>query len=111
MRVVLPAGLSVAFVAIVVAGLFDEGRVAAPSPEPVGDTVAGPSIGDHWHATYEYIVCGDQQPHAPAFSGVGIHTHGGEIIHLQDGDQIGIVFGPERGVVQRALTDPPARLY
>jgi len=181
LRVVLPAGLSVAFVAIVVAGLFDEGRVAAPSPEPVGDTVADPIVGDHWHATYEYIVCGDQQPLAPAFSGVGIHTHGGEIIHVhpfeesevgvgarlvkwfeyggglldgdevrmpgsavtykngdecpdgtigkvqifangdriqdyedyipQDGDHIGIVFGPERGVVRRALTDPPARLY
>ena len=181
MRVVLPASLSVAFIAIVVAGLFDEGRVAAPPPEPVADTAAGPIIGDHWHATYEYIVCGDHQLLSPAFSGVGIHTHGGTIIHLhpfqeseagagarlvkwfgyggglldgdevrmpgsavtykngdecpdgtigtvqifanngrrqdyedyipQDGDHIGIVFGPERGVVRRTLTNPPARLY
>ncbi len=183
--VVLPAGLAVAFVAVVVAAVFDEGKATAPggSPEPSGDALAVPPIigEDHWHATYEYIVCGEQQPLAPAFEGVGVHTHGGDIIHIhpfqqseegagarlvkwfeyggglldgdevrmpgssvtykngdecpdgtigtvqifanngriqgyedyipQDGDHIGIVFGPERGVVRRTLTNPPARLY
>ncbi len=181
---VLPAGLAVAFVAVVVAAVFDDGKATAPggSPEPNGGATAGPPrTDDHWHATYEYIVCGDQQSLAPLFSGVGVHTHGDGIIHIhpfqqseegagarlvkwfeyggglldgdevrmpgsavtfkngdecpdgtigtvqifasgeriqdyedyipQDGDHIGIVFGPERGVVRRTLTNPPARLY
>ncbi len=182
---VLPAGLAVAFVAVVVAAVFGEGKAAAPggSPASRGEaTAVPPLIGeDHWHATYEYIVCGEQQLLAPAFEGVGIHTHGGEIIHMhpfssseegagarlvkwfeyggglldgdevrmpgsavtykngdecpdetigtvqifanggrirdyeeylpQDGDHIVIVFGPDRGVVQRILKNAPPGLY
>ncbi len=86
MRVVLPAGLVVAFVAIVVAGVLEGNRATAPSPsgspEPGGDVIAAPLIGDHWHATYEYIVCGEKQQPAPTWSGSGVHTHGDGILHI-----------------------------
>jgi len=86
LRVVLPAGLTVAFVAVVVAAVLEDGRATAPSPggspEPSAD-VAAPRVGeDHWHAVYEYIVCGEPQPPAPMWSGSGIHTHSDAIIHI-----------------------------
>lgn len=41
-----------------------------------------PHIGkDHWHATYEYIVCGVKQPNFPTWS-AGVHTHGDGYIHI-----------------------------
>ncbi len=175
----------VAFVAIVVAAVLDDGRAAAPSPgaspEASDDAKLPPRIGDHWHVTYEYVVCGEPQPLAPAWTGSGVHTHDGGIMHIhpfsaseegegarlvkwfeyggglldgdevrlpgsaethkngdecpdgmigkvqvfaddlriqdyedyipQDGDHVVIVFGPERGVVQRTLTSTPAQLY
>ncbi len=82
MRVVLPAGLVVAFVAIVLAGVLGSGRADAPSPEPGGDAITGPRVGDHWHAVYEYIVCGEKQPPAPLWSGSGVHTHADGIMHI-----------------------------
>jgi plastocyanin len=42
---------------------------------------AAPSIGDHWHATYETIVCGEPQPNVRQWSG-GVHTHGSGTVHL-----------------------------
>ncbi|MCH7810316.1 MAG: hypothetical protein IH863_07035 [Chloroflexi bacterium] len=87
MRVVLPAGLAVAFVAIVVAGVLGSDRATAPSPsgspEPSGDAAVPPRMGeDHWHATFEYIVCDELQPLAPTFEGAGVHTHGDGIMHI-----------------------------
>jgi len=42
-----------------------------------------PRIGkDHWHATYTYFVCGEKQPNAPTWEGVGVHTHGDGVIHI-----------------------------
>ena len=87
MRVVLPAGLAVAFVAIAVAGVLESDRATAPSPsgspEASGGVTMPPRMGeDHWHATYEYIVCGELQPLAPIFEGVGVHTHGDGIMHI-----------------------------
>lgn len=42
-----------------------------------------PRIGkDHWHATYQYIVCGKKQPNFPTWEGVGVHTHGDGVIHI-----------------------------
>lgn len=40
-----------------------------------------PRNGDHWHATYEYIVCGNKQPNFPTWSG-GVHTHADGYIHI-----------------------------
>jgi len=40
-----------------------------------------PLIGDHWHATYDYIVCGEARPNAP-FWEAGIRTDGDGIIHI-----------------------------
>ena len=41
-----------------------------------------PRIADHWHANYTFDVCGDRQPNAPTWEGVGVHTHGDGIIHI-----------------------------
>jgi len=86
LRVVLPAGLVVAFVAIVVAGVVEGGRADAPSPDGSpgpGEEISGPRIGvDHWHVIYEYVVCGETQPAAPMWSGSGVHTHGDGIMHI-----------------------------
>lgn len=41
----------------------------------------GAQVGDHWHATYEVIICGILRPKLPATPG-GIHTHGDGVIHV-----------------------------
>ena len=48
--------------------------------ESVGTTTR-PRVSDHWHARYEYWVCGELQPNAPGWNS-GIHTHGDGIIHI-----------------------------
>ncbi len=40
-----------------------------------------PYAGDHWHARYRVVICGEEQPVFRVSEG-GIHTHGGEIIHV-----------------------------
>ena len=45
------------------------------------ETRPGPNIGDHWHASYEIWVCGEQLPDIPQFDG-GVHTHGAGLIHM-----------------------------
>ena len=40
----------------------------------------GPSIDDHWHATYEIWVCGERLPHLAFWEG-GVHTHDDGFIH------------------------------
>ena len=47
----------------------------------VQSAAAGPRINDHWHATYETIVCGEPQPNVRQWSG-GVHTHSDGIMHL-----------------------------
>ncbi len=42
---------------------------------------AGPRIGDHWHAPYQFFACGEKQPNAPTWES-GVHTHGDGIIHI-----------------------------
>ena len=41
-----------------------------------------PHISDHWHASYSWYVCGEKQPNAPTWEGVGVHTHGDGIFHI-----------------------------
>jgi plastocyanin len=43
---------------------------------------AAPKISDHWHARYDFTVCGQRQPNALTWEGVGVHTHGDGIIHI-----------------------------
>ncbi|HEY5638954.1 MAG TPA: hypothetical protein VIW01_02795 [Dehalococcoidia bacterium] len=84
LRVVLPVGLVLAFVAVGVAALLEGSKATAPggSPLPAGEPSVAPRISeDHWHAVYEYIVCGELQPLAPTWTG-GIHTHDDGIIHI-----------------------------
>jgi hypothetical protein len=92
LTVVLPAGLAVAFVAVVVTAMLDDGTASAPSGEDPSATLApaetvgaggSPRVGDdHWHAAYQYIVCGVLHRPAPAWDGTGVHTHGDGIIHI-----------------------------
>lgn len=44
--------------------------------------VGAPRIGrDHWHATYQFWVCGERQPNFPAWE-AGVHTHADGVIHI-----------------------------
>jgi uncharacterized cupredoxin-like copper-binding protein len=46
-------------------------------------TAGAPRIGDHWHATYTFTVCGEKQPNAPFWEGSsGVHTHADGIMHI-----------------------------
>ena len=67
----LEAGLLVALVALVAIYPIDESDV-------------GPSIGDHWHASYEIWVCGQRLPHLQFWPG-GVHTHDDGIVHSHPG--------------------------
>jgi len=40
-----------------------------------------PSRGDHWHARYSIVLCGESIPPRP-YSDGGIHTHGQGKIHI-----------------------------
>ncbi len=49
----------------------------------VRSATGAPRVGvDHWHARYSYYICGEKQPPAPTWSGVGVHTHADGIIHM-----------------------------
>jgi len=69
--VVLPTTAAVLVVAATVIAAFGDTRRA--------DTP--PARGDHWHATYSYIVCGQRQPNFPTWE-AGVHTHADGIIHI-----------------------------
>jgi hypothetical protein len=69
--VVAPATLAIALVVAVVALVADSGTASSP-----------PHINvDHWHARYQYVVCGELQFNAPQWDG-GVHTHADGIIHI-----------------------------
>lgn len=40
-----------------------------------------PRVGDHWHASYEVVLCGRPEPQL-AYSPGNIHTHGDGVIHI-----------------------------
>lgn len=40
-----------------------------------------PRIGDHWHARYSIVVCGQAQPALPFTQG-NVHSHGDGLIHI-----------------------------
>ncbi len=42
---------------------------------------SGPRVGDHWHAPFKVVICGERVPPLPAADG-DIHTHGDDIIHI-----------------------------
>ena len=49
----------------------------------VRSATGAPRIGvDHWHVPYTYYICGEKQPPAPTFEGIGVHTHADGIIHI-----------------------------
>ena len=46
-------------------------------------TTGDPKVGDHWHASYEVVICGERQPDIPAFEGPeGVHSHGDGLVHM-----------------------------
>ena len=49
----------------------------------VRGATAAPRNGDHWHATYQTLICGQRQPHFPTWeASEGVHTHADGIIHM-----------------------------
>jgi DNA-binding CsgD family transcriptional regulator len=62
----------------------DNDRATAPNGDGVIDgpgSIQRPLIGDHWHAAYEIVICGEKQPNIPTFVG-NIHTHADGFIHI-----------------------------
>jgi hypothetical protein len=47
----------------------------------VGSQPSGPEIGDHWHASFKIVVCGERLPPLPPSAG-DIHSHGDDMIHI-----------------------------
>lgn len=47
----------------------------------VGSQPSGPKVGDHWHASFKIIICGERLPPLPASEG-DVHTHGDDNIHV-----------------------------
>ncbi len=47
----------------------------------IGSRPQLPSVGDHWHARYEIIICEERFPFFPYTQGE-IHTHGDGLIHV-----------------------------
>jgi plastocyanin len=70
-----PPWVPVAFIILVVFGILGALFI-------VRSTAGHPLIGeDHWHASYQVIICGQRQPNFPAWGG-GVHTHADGIIHI-----------------------------
>lgn len=47
--------------------------------------LASPMVGEHWHSSYGFYVCGEFQTALPEFvapQNGGIHTHGDGLIHI-----------------------------
>ncbi len=64
--------VAIIFVVFGILGLLFISRTATGAPR----------IGaDHWHATYQFIACGEKQPNAPAWE-AGVHTHADGVIHI-----------------------------
>lgn len=55
--------------------------VAAAVVAIVGSEAAGPKVGDHWHAPFKIVLCGERVPPLPASDG-DVHTHGDDVIHI-----------------------------
>jgi len=72
----VPPWTPVAFIIVVVFGIL--GALLF-----VRSTAAGPLNGDHWHATYEILVCGERQPNIPNFEAAAGSpgTHADGIMH------------------------------
>jgi hypothetical protein len=47
----------------------------------VGSQPSGPRVGDHWHAPFKIVICGERIPPLPASDG-DVHTHGDDVIHI-----------------------------
>ncbi len=47
----------------------------------VRSATGSPRIGDHWHAPFQFFVCGEKQPNARTWES-GVHTHADGIMHI-----------------------------
>jgi len=71
-----PPWVPVAFIIVVVFGILVALFV-------VRGAAGAPRVNDHWHATYQVVICGNRQPNFPTWeSNLGIHTHGDGVIHI-----------------------------
>jgi hypothetical protein len=55
--------------------------VAAAIVVVVGSQLSRPKVGDHWHAPFKIIICGERLPPLPPSEGA-VHTHGDDVIHV-----------------------------
>ncbi|MGQ0571702.1 MAG: hypothetical protein ACT4P5_19540 [Armatimonadota bacterium] len=46
----------------------------------VGADTSAPKVGDHWHAPFKVVVCGERVGPLPPSAG-DIHSHGDDVIH------------------------------
>ena len=78
-----------------------------------GSDERSPRVGDHWHATYTFRVCGEKQPNAPFWQS-GVHSEGDGLLHIspftdeEEGGGARLVKWFEYGV--GLLTDYEVRL-
>lgn len=68
----------VIFIGILMAAYAGLNLFSNAVPPVVG---IGPTQNDHWHATYEVVICGEKQEQYPQTPG-GVHTHGDGQIHI-----------------------------
>ncbi|MDA0988167.1 MAG: hypothetical protein O2783_03330 [Chloroflexi bacterium] len=55
--------------------------IASLGDGEVGSGGRYPNVGDHWHAEFSVVLCGETQPDFPVSSGE-VHTHGDGVIHI-----------------------------
>lgn len=46
-----------------------------------GSQLSPPKVGDHWHAPFKIVICGERLPPLPPSEGA-VHTHGDDVIHV-----------------------------
>ena len=78
-----------------------------------------PRVGDHWHARYQIVICGEVLAPLAGTSG-GVHTHGGGIIHVHPfqnreafaNANLSLFFATSGGeLTDRSLTLPSGEKY
>ncbi len=77
--VLLPTVAVIVLVAVLVATVL---RVEGDGGPETSGRPSRPAIGqDHWHATYQVLICGQGQPNFPTWD-AGVHTHADGVIHV-----------------------------
>lgn len=82
MRRIPASAYIVGILVLLSGGLYAIGRYGVSRGYgQVDRSLALPRVGDHWHATYDVIICGEAQEPIPALHG-DVHTHGDGKLHI-----------------------------